>query len=132
MPTAVRLVDATLAGSQQVDITSWNNVHGDIDQPGSPSRSRVSPGLGPNSRLMQTRLVPRYWTYWAWTTGGTFDLSKLLNGAGARPFGRNRSSQYQIISMAKVSHYRRNTGANGGTPTKQAHRHQMEEMSTSV
>ena len=72
-------VDATLAGSQQVDITSAGTFTITLTTPISITQPVVWIGfyLPVGFTFAADTSGTSVLTYWAWTTGGTFDLTKL-------------------------------------------------------
>ncbi len=108
-------VDATLAGSQQVDITQAGTYTVTLTTPISISQPVVwvgfylPVGFSFNADTSGTSVL----TYWAWTPGGTFDLNNLSSAQvlgpadGTAPVNINMNGKARITAEI--------TGADGST-----------------
>ena len=111
-------VDATLAGSQQVDITSAGTFTVTFTTPMTITQPVVWVGfnLPVGFSFFADTSGTSVLTYWAWTTGGTFDLSKLSTAQTLGPADGTAPVNINMNGKARIT--AEITGANSsGTPT---------------
>jgi len=109
-------VDATLAGQTQVNINSSGVFTVTLPTPITVTQPVVWIGfyLPVNFRFFADTSGTSVLTYWAWTSGGRFDLTRLSSAAvlgpadGTSPVGLNLNGKARITAEI--------TGAGGTTP----------------
>jgi hypothetical protein len=113
-------IDSTLAGSQQVDITQAGTFTLTFTNPVTVTQPVVWVGfnLPVGFSFLADTSGTSVLTYWAWTSGGTFDLNNLASAQvlgpadGTAPVNINMGGKARITAEI--------TGAGGGTGTTPA------------
>ncbi len=108
-------VDATLAGSQQVDITSAGTFTVTFTSPISITQPVVWIGfnLPVGFSFFADTSGTSVLTYWAWTSGGTFDLSKLSTAQVLGPSDGTAPVNINLNGKARIT--AEITGANSSS-----------------
>ena len=111
-------VDATLAGSQQVDITSAGTFTITLTTPISITQPVVWIGfyLPVGFTFAADTTGTSVLTYWAWTTGGTFDLTKLNTAQVLGPADGTAPVNINMKGKARITAEITGAGSTG-TPT---------------
>ncbi len=110
-------VDATLAGSEQVDITQAGTYTATLTTPITINQPVVWVGfnLPVGFTFLADTSGTSVLTYWAWTTGGTFDLNKLSSAQVLGPADGTAPVNINMNGIARIT--AEITGANGTTGT---------------